>query len=76
MASLVHKLPKSKFTNLPQRSDSRSRVLEELQGLPGSLLEARRPFGVASGLLRRVAFYNEEAEQQIPPSAVIVHLLR
>lgn len=35
----------------------------------------RRPFGVANGLQRLVMFYNEEAEQQIPPSAVIVHEL-
>ena len=35
----------------------------------------RRPLGVANGLQRLVLFYNEAAEQKIPPSAVVVHEL-
>ena len=142
-ASAVHRLPKSKFTHLVQRSDSRTHVLEELNVLPASLFEefgeaamarewilcnlrpegrtstvlhgdllpqnllfairddreiavvdweyaqigdaaydlaivtrgVRRPLGVANGLQRLVLFYNEAAEQKIPPSAVMVHEL-
>lgn len=37
VASAVHRLPKSKFTHLVQRSDSRTHVLEELNALPASL---------------------------------------
>ena len=141
-ASATHRLPKSKFTHLGQRADSRTHVLEELNVLPASLFgefgeaamarewilcnlaEARtstvlhgdllpqnllfaiaddrktavvdwecaqigdaaydlaivtrgvrRPLGVANGLQRLVLFYNETAEQQIPPSAVVVHEL-
>jgi aminoglycoside phosphotransferase (APT) family kinase protein len=142
VASAVHRLPKSKFTHLVQRSDSRTHVLEELNVLPASLFEefreaamarewilcnlaeartstvlhgdllsqnllfaipddheiavldwecaqigdaaydlaivtrgVRRPLGVANGLQRLVSFYNEAAEQEIPPSAVVVHEL-
>ena len=39
VASAVHRLPKSKFTHLVQRSDSRTHVLEELNVLPGSLFD-------------------------------------
>jgi thiamine kinase-like enzyme len=35
----------------------------------------RRPLGVANGLQQLVLYYNEVAEQQIPPSAVMVHEL-
>lgn len=35
----------------------------------------RRPLGVANGLHRLVFFYNEAAEQQISPSAVVAHEL-
>jgi aminoglycoside phosphotransferase (APT) family kinase protein len=142
VASAVHRLPKSKFTHLVQRSDSRTHVLEELNVLPGSLFEefgeaamvrewilrnlpegrtstvlhgdllpqnllfaiqddheiavvdwecaqigdaaydlaivtrgVHKPLGVANGLHRLVLFYNEVAEQKIPPSAVMVHEL-
>ena len=34
-----------------------------------------RPLGVANGLHRLVFFYNEAAEQQISPSAVVAHEL-
>ncbi len=37
MANAVHRLPKSKFTHLVQRADSRTHVLEELNVLPASL---------------------------------------
>ena len=141
-ASATHRLPKSKFTHLAQRADSRTHVLEELNVLPASLFgefgeaamarewilcnlaEARtstvlhgdllpqnllfaiaddreiavvdwecaqigdaaydlaivtrgvrRPLGVANGLQRLVLIYNETAEQQISPSAVVVHEL-
>ena len=36
-ASATHRLPKSKFTHLAQRADSRTHVLEELNVLPASL---------------------------------------
>jgi aminoglycoside phosphotransferase (APT) family kinase protein len=142
VASAVHSLPKSKFPHLVSRSDSRTHVLEELNGLPGSLFEQfgeaalarqwimrnllegrtstvlhgdllpqnlllsieddpeiavvdwecaqigdaaydlaivtrgfRRPFGIKNGLPRLVSLYNEEAEQKISPSAVVVHEL-
>ena len=43
----MHRLPKSKFTHLVQRSESRTHVLEELNVLPASLFEEFREADVA-----------------------------
>jgi hypothetical protein len=50
VASAVHRLPKSKFTHLVQRSDSRTHVLEELNVLPGSMFKEFRGSGFGTGV--------------------------